>query len=730
MVALVFPAAAVPFATVHPGVRETMALAALAAGLAAMWPYGRRLGAVGALALAAWLATAVTLFPVGPAVRETLQPGLAPLVASGLEAGGRSWHDLALDPKRAWTAFALGGGALAVGLAAMHGSRRGARASAGVLGVSAAAITGWAWIQWITGAKSIGWFSGVGSPPEGSFGPFVDPNHAGAALAAILPLALARAWREGGVWLFLSATIAAGAVSTGSRGAAAAAAVGVTAQLLMSGAPKVRAGLSLLLATAAVGLLAYGPRQGLSGIDDTDRLEIWGDSLTLIGWAPLVGVGAGGFASAWPAVKTTPNFARVAHAHQEPLQVLIEHGLPVTLLLVAATIAGAVQVTRALRDSGDERRLWLAAYGGGAAALLVASCVDFPLRIGAVLFLAAVILGTLVGLANGVRPAASRAPLAVIAAATLFGAISAFGSVDADRARNAADEAWAAGDAAASEAAARKALGARPVDGDAWMRLARALGGQDRDEEAMAALVHATEADPTLPWPWLAIARARRGDPASGEAWARLLALDAPGGGIPEAWIREAMADSNDPVTAALERIPRMERLCHAAAMMSGRDPEASEMLFAVAVPAHPPCVAERAIRLVHWGRPHEALGLADQVPDPCDAHRVRGAALARLERWPDALSELDAALRCGPKDPYVRYGLARARLATGDRSGLGILEGLVAEDPSFADARRALWRELSSRGRLDEALPHLKQLVEGGQATADEKAMFERLGN
>ena len=116
--------------------------------------------------------------------------------------------------------------------------------------------------------------------------------------------------------------------------------------------------------------------------------DIWGDGLQALRKTPFLGVGPGGFVDIYATVKSNPRFTLTHHAHQEPLEILINHGWflgSVVLFWWGKLIVNGVQ---AMLDKEKLRHIrWRAAALSGFVAMTAASLIDFPLQVGANLIL-------------------------------------------------------------------------------------------------------------------------------------------------------------------------------------------------------------------------------------------------------------------------------------------------------------------------------------------------------
>ena len=788
LLGLLFPAAVLPYATVHDGPRAAIGLACALAGAAGLLAGTRKhrpprlVAAAWGLAAAALTAGAAAFLPLGPRGRALLQPGLAEAIEAGLHLGGRERHMLALDPWGASTGwvFAAQVALLALGCASVARGLRRARRLAGVMIATGCALVLLAWVQWASGAASIWWVSGV--PAEAKdpfFGTFVNPNQGGGVCAALVPLALSFTTRGHSQSRVLAggaaALLSAGALSAGSRGAVLEWAAGCAVFGLLLGAPRLRRLTLGLSAAAGLIFVALDPTQVALRLsrwvapgsvwDDpyTGRREIWADSLRLIADAPLLGVGTGSYSEAYKLVKSSPLFASNTHAHNDLLQALVEHGLiGGPLWIAAALLPAALATRRCLRLEPGRRRTVLAGYLGAAGALLTAACFTFPARIGAMAVLSALVSGVLLRLAaRGEDPhrASPGATRVLTASALGLAALTAAASpalrapalrdrLDADRALDAGDAAWryARGgggeDAAAALAAAegwyREALAIRPLEHRAMLRLARLAIARGDREGAIALLRTAARTYPTLPFPWLNLARlyTAAGDlPAARAAWRELLATDLPDEDTAAAYLSEALEGAGgEDLSAVLDQLlpDRPDRLRQAAGLLSRRGERAlAERLFQRNLALDPQAVVAYAGHLLQWRRPREALALLEgaELEEGCYALRVAGGAHMKIGELERALASFERAMdACGSDDPKARIGLAQARLAAGSEGAVDFAEQLLGDYPEAHGLRRSLLAALRGTHRDALVRDNLEQLVLAGVATREESEELSAL--
>ncbi len=778
MLVVPLPIAVIAYGAVHPGSRAAIAaLSAILAIVAVLRTPIRRgppasVLLAGVIAVAALALSALELVPVGPSLRRFLQPGLAELLGDSLALAGADRHPLAVAPDRALAGLSFGAGVVALtGAAAwvLRTRRRRIRLATTVVLVALAILAiGLAhrWLGWST-------IWNLGAVPrqtrEGFFAPFVSPNHAGAFLAAATPLAAGLATRGPARGRAAAAAavaaLLAGAWLTGSRGAVIEALVGLGAMLVL-GAPRAISLVVLGAGGIASGLvlgsgLGHSARQMARWMGGSatgrlgSRVETWRDALRLVADAPLVGVGAGGTADAFGVVKTLPAFATPVHLHQEALQALVEHGLPTGILWIAACLlpVGAA-VLRLLRLPRGRRRWMGSAYVGATAALAADTLWDFPLRIGALAVLAALVGGALAAWsgrdAEPARPglvAAGRLALVTVALAALAGsgATVALNRAAADLpgpvtapiapllelADGAAEQARATGDPDAwrlSGRLAAEAIRRRPLHARSLLYLARARDELHDLEGAREVLRVAARVYPTLPWPWLALARIERklGDAdAAREAWRRLLAVNLPRNDDAAPFIAEALASEPEVDSRWEALVPdRPDRQRDAARWLADHGhPEAAEALFERAVEQDRTAALAYARFLLARGEAERALAMVQRVPNRhCGTLTTGGAILLALQRAAEARRWFERArATCGEDDRDALVGLGRALAMSGDPRALGLLGEAVRRWPDSVPAHRALLDWYARRGETRRMLPHLEALVNLGAATPAE---------
>ncbi len=472
--------------------------------LAALAGVGRRGGA--GLVAAAASAWALSLVAVAPgAVPAPVALGL--LAAAGGLAAARLPTRVRLHPA---LPHAL---AVAGGLAALHGLIQfggGLEAAAARVAEQAALPDRAAVLERLREGRA--------------FAGFATPAALGGFLALALPVTVALAVERGGraraVLVALALVQGAGLVAAGSATALAALAGALAlAAITRAGIPRRRLAAALL--AVALAIVAVVALRGARLIDPDDPGSPWrlrAGNLR-IAWQvfadrPWLGAGPGGYAELYPAYRT-PGDNEARHAHDLPLELLAEAGVPGLLLLGGLFFAAFLGPLLRRRAAPTAR--WVTGVHVGLAAFAIQNLADFTAYFASLLWLAALLRGATGGGTEADLPRRARplpllpvAGLAVVAAAAL---VAAAGGL-AWNARVAARYAAAAGDPGEALRLAGRATRLAPWEADGWLLRAGARldaagkGGLAREhvDEALEAAERAVRVSPVRP-----AARALRG---------------------------------------------------------------------------------------------------------------------------------------------------------------------------------------------------------------------------
>ena len=388
----------------------TLGLAALLA-LATTWLATRcksKLAVAIALAFPLFflVMAAAQIIPLPAGLRALLDPkGSALLALAGLKGA----QPLSLDPPETYGEFAKAAAALCVALAALvlASGRRlrfvapGMIASAGLLALAVG-------LGHRAAAEPMiyGHFPTAGGLPVG---PFINPNHTAEFLElsafTALAFAFSRSSRDGQrVWKLIAAVLAAGAITTLSRGSVLALGAGALAWFILAprsdeGEPFHR---SKFVAVLLALLVVVGLTIGLGGdriIDEfrgtvdsnLSKFALSKDALHLVAAHPA-GIGLGAFSRVYPVYQTLPATNWFQFVEDQPLGILIEAGIAATLLLFGLWVLVARRFWKQARRDRVE-----ASLVAGLVAVLAHNIVDFGLETAGVLLPFCALLGTLFG---------------------------------------------------------------------------------------------------------------------------------------------------------------------------------------------------------------------------------------------------------------------------------------------------------------------------------------------
>lgn len=361
------------------------------------------------VALAA-LWTACALLPLPEAVRSVLAPGATALDRALGRAPGSA--PLTQDPAATRVAVL----ALGVGLALAAAARRVAADGAARRLLMLAIVAGAAGVALLGIAET---FLGrplihPDLPPHARpFGPFANRNHAASLLVLALPLALGlaraaerdRAPRRATPWIAAAALLVMALLVNGSRGGT------LTALALLAFTFALARLRPWVKVAAAAGLaLAFVlPGSAWTRRADTitvgERVALARDALTMTRDAPLTGIGLGAFSAAYPPYQSVAKDLRFRHVESEPFELLVEGGVP---LLVLALAAGAILASLAARMFRATRDPLAKAIAVSAVAVPIHACFDFPLRVPGVVVPWLLVVGSLIALADAAQRGAPR----------------------------------------------------------------------------------------------------------------------------------------------------------------------------------------------------------------------------------------------------------------------------------------------------------------------------------
>jgi len=349
---------------------------------------------------------AAQIVPLPAGLRALLDSkGSALLALAGLKGA----QPLSLDPPETYAEFAKAAAALCVALTALvlASGRRLRFVAPGLVAIAGlVALAVGLGHRAADESKVFGLFYTSGGLPVG---PFINPNHMAeflelAAFAA-LAFAFSRSSRDGQrVWKLIAAVLAAGAITTLSRGSVLALGAGALTWFVLAprsdeGEPLHRSRfVAVLLALVVVVGITIGfggdkivdEFRGTVG-DNLSKFELSKDALQLVAAHPA-GIGLGAFGRVYPVYQTSPATNWFQFVEDQPLGILIEAGIVGTLVLLGLWLLVARRFWKQARRDRVEASLVAALV-----AVLAHNVVDFGLETLGVLLPFCALLGTVFG---------------------------------------------------------------------------------------------------------------------------------------------------------------------------------------------------------------------------------------------------------------------------------------------------------------------------------------------
>jgi len=92
---------------------------------------------------------------------------------------------------------------------------------------------------------------------------------------------------------------------------------------------------------------------GLFTFVSVERLQLWKDALLLLQSHPWAGIGLGSFAYVFPQMQSESLLWAYSHAHQDYLELLLELGIPVALMIFGAFFYLGIAVIKELRSAQE-----------------------------------------------------------------------------------------------------------------------------------------------------------------------------------------------------------------------------------------------------------------------------------------------------------------------------------------------------------------------------------------
>jgi tetratricopeptide (TPR) repeat protein len=405
------------FGTVHPPAVLGMLAAALLAMGGLLWTTRRRRSAIklfpaGVLLLGAAGVCLLQVLPLPPWLLGLLSPSAAALGARVLADSplADGWRPLSLAPPETWLelakylAYALG----FLCAANYYTDRARARRLLKAVAWSGFLVALVGFVHKLVLAESI---LGIHPLPRETFffSTFINPNHLAGLLGLCSPVALglalsARERQDRALYGFLGVITGVGVFMSLSRGGMLAYGVGLGFLVLwgaVRGARRLRrvalAQALGALVLALAGSLAYDTIMrelrtlgDLEALREETKIRAWGAAVELMADFPILGVGRGAFATAYPLAKELPAQVTFTHAENLAVQVGLEWG----------PVLGLAYLTGLLVVFGLGLRRARASYSMAGAltgflVVLLHNGVDFNLETGGVMMPLVLLLAVL-----------------------------------------------------------------------------------------------------------------------------------------------------------------------------------------------------------------------------------------------------------------------------------------------------------------------------------------------
>ena len=188
---------------------------------------------------------------------------------------------------------------------------------------------------------------------------------------------------------------------SGSRGGLICTCLGLLVAVGLMTANRLRPGFWYALGSAVaalsvmIGWLTHVGRIGSEGMFDDGRWAVYGICLDIIRQRPLLGSGAGTFADIFPSLRPADfnSWGVWDYAHSTILEIAVEMGVPIAVLIVVASVALLRVLARAALVREDRARGSFAAITGIAVLSYTHSMIDFSLQIPGYLVVFGILLG-------------------------------------------------------------------------------------------------------------------------------------------------------------------------------------------------------------------------------------------------------------------------------------------------------------------------------------------------
>ena len=598
-----------------------------------------------------------------------------------------------------------------------------------------------AWIQKGTNAQSIYWISQTPAyKREYFFGPFVNPNHAGAFIAAVLPLTLALRGNKKYAFAIL---LGMGLWSTQSRGALMTGMIGLGVYALYmykNSARYLTLGIIVSMLFAAFQLDFFQDQDepfSMDRINDwsSERLDIWSESIHAVLQTPFFGTGYGGFVDIYAQVKENPRFNQTHHAHQEFIELLITYGWLCGLLLIGLWIHVLWKGVQKISQTTEVRqKRWIVAVFSGFVALTASACIDFPIQSGANLLLFICYASFLLPFSkSNSNIGLFRTTVGMVLACVFCSFLSFEIYLDANQTLRTGEQFRTKQKYEHSEKHIRKAIRSAPFASRPLRQYALTIRHRDL-EHAIVLAKHSTLLAPSnaLTWVTLAELQALKGDYTKAlDAWHKALMLDVPNNDNAIPFFRKVLTYPL-PLNQTVERldVKRPNRIRQLSRVLYEQKSyyEAEKLLNSIVQKDMETNLLHAELYLKSQKyRPAWEI-LSQYPPKNCALARASAKSLLHIGQRKKSIKYYRIAMdHCGAT-PGLQRQLLIAKLFDGDRQATIEAEILLREKKKNTRIRRLLLHALSLNNEKTSMIPHLNILLEQGEITDIERDDIKRI--
>ena len=688
--------------------------------------------------------TFCTIIPLPISLYSSLLGTQSALSKVGLMETNATWQPLAFRPRThaVWILFSFSVILYGWACASIFSHVRRFKIIAHQIIYCAIVLSLLAWLQKISHAQTIYWISDIPTyTREYFFGSFVNPNHAGAFLASVLPLTLSL---RGNKKYIFALIIALSLWSTQSRGAVLAGIIGVSCSVLFMYTKSTRylmIGILFSLFLASIQLDFFQDPDdtfSLSRIDDwsSERLDIWRDSLSVMMNTPFWGTGSGGFVDLYDQFKTNPRFTQTHHSHQEFIELITTYGWMVGSILIALWFYIGIHGFLSIRSLSDVRKKrWMVAAFCAFLSYTAAAMIDFPLQIGANLIVFTCYAAVLLSLSSPENSKSSpllwgMKSMLICTTALLLIPSEPFGNT---KKLLQTGESIQNSNHLLRASFFRHAIRSAPFASRPLRQYALSIR-QDNLDKAIAFAQHATTLAPSNSLTWISLAELhnlKQDYVSSLSTWKRAITLDLPDNDDAVHFLKKAIALPLDISTKinvlSFSRIDRMQDLARIL-YENNLFPEAQTILNSLSE-SDPKAQIVQAELYLKTKNPHKAWSILSKFPPQnCQIARIMAKTLLQINNSKEAIRYFRIAIdHCGATEGLTRQ-LLLARLIQGEERAIMEASLLLRSKDKNIRIRRLLLHALALKKDYNAMLPHLEKLKEQNVLTETEQDDIKRI--